>query len=213
MLSPVTLSADGLPLPTSLGGTTVHVTDSAGTRRSAPLFFVSPGQLNFQVPPGTAVGRATIEVFGGEVVRSTARVQIEATGPGVFTANASGQGIAAAIAVKVAADSTQTSQLVFQCGQAAGSCAANPIDMGAAADRVFIELFGTGIRNRAGISAVGVTIGGENAKVLYAGPQPQFVGLDQVNVEVPTDMRGRGQVDVVVSVDSKSGNVVKLNFL
>ena len=44
------------------------------------------------------------------------------------------------------------------------------------------------------------------------GPQPQFVGLDQVNVEVPTDMRGRGQVDVVVSVDSKSGNVVKLNF-
>jgi uncharacterized protein (TIGR03437 family) len=212
-LSPVTLSADAVPLPTSLGGTAIRVTDSHGTRRFAPLFYVSPGQLNFQMPPGTITGQATIEVIGGDVVRSSSRAQIESTAPGVFTANASGQGIAAAIAVKVAADDTQTFQLVFQCGQSAGSCVAKPIDLGSGADRIILELFGTGIRNNAGISSVGVTIGGENARVLYAGPQPQFVGLDQVNVEVPADLKGRGQVDVVVSVDSKSANTVTVNLL
>jgi uncharacterized protein (TIGR03437 family) len=165
------------------------------------------------MPPGASTEQATIEVIGGEVVRSTARVQIESTAPGVFTANASGQGIAAAIAVKVAADGTQTWQFVFQCGQAVGSCVANPIDMGSGADRIILELFGTGIRNNAGISTVGVTVGGENARVLYAGPQQQYVGLDQVNVEVPADLRGRGQVDVVVSVESKSANTVRVNLL
>jgi uncharacterized protein (TIGR03437 family) len=213
MLSPVSLSADLVPLPTSLGSTAIRVTDRDGTRRFAPLFYVSPGQVNFQMPPGTATGQATIEVIGGEVVRSTARVQVESTAPGVFTANASGQGIAAAIAVKVAADGTQTRQLVFQCGQGPASCVANPIDMGSEGDRVILELFGTGIRNHAGISTVGVTVGGENGRVLYAGPQQQYVGLDQVNVEVPADLKGRGHVDVIVSVESKSANTVRVNLL
>jgi len=45
-----------LPLPTQLAGVSVKVRDSAGEDRLAPLFFVSPEQINFQVPRGTAAG-------------------------------------------------------------------------------------------------------------------------------------------------------------
>ena len=212
MLSPATVSGDTIPLPTSLGGIMIQVTDSTGTSRFAPLFFVSPGQVNFQVPRGTAPGAARIAVIGGQAVRSNARAQIETTLPGIFTANASGQGVAAAVALRVDPSGVQTSQLTFQCGPAPGSCVLNPIDLGGATDVNYLLLFGTGIRNNAGLSSVGVTIAGENARVLYAGPQPQFLGLDQVNVEVPADLRGRGQVDVVVSVGSRSANPVTVSF-
>ena len=43
--------------------------DSQGTERFAPLFFVSPTQINFQVPPGTVAARALVTVIrGGETV-------------------------------------------------------------------------------------------------------------------------------------------------
>jgi hypothetical protein len=48
-----------IPLPTILRGTTVSVKDSAGIERSAQLFFVSSGQLNYLMPPGTAAGSGT----------------------------------------------------------------------------------------------------------------------------------------------------------
>ena len=48
-LSSEVLSAAELPLPTTLGDTRVRFYDSLGTRRFAPLFYVSPGQINFQV--------------------------------------------------------------------------------------------------------------------------------------------------------------------
>jgi len=41
-----------VPLPTTLAGTTVRVRDSAGVERLGPLFFVSAGQINYQLPPG-----------------------------------------------------------------------------------------------------------------------------------------------------------------
>jgi len=56
------LAATTVPLPTNLLGTTVKVTDSAGTTRDAGLFFVSAGQINYQVPPGTVDGLATVVV-------------------------------------------------------------------------------------------------------------------------------------------------------
>src|SRR5262249_344998 len=59
-LATTTQTALSLPLPTALAGTSVMVKDSAGSQRMAPLFFVSSGQVNYLVPPGTAVGAATV---------------------------------------------------------------------------------------------------------------------------------------------------------
>jgi len=48
----------------------------------------------------------------------------------LFSANANGKGIAAAVVQKLAADKSQTSVFVFTCGSIAGSCAPAPIDFG-----------------------------------------------------------------------------------
>jgi uncharacterized protein (TIGR03437 family) len=66
-------------VPTNLQGTSVKVTDKAGTERLAPLFFVSPNQINLQIPPGTAPGAATLTVTRSQGEPVSAVAQVEAT--------------------------------------------------------------------------------------------------------------------------------------
>jgi len=61
-LSTQTAVANSSPLPTELAGVFLKVRDSPGVERRAPLFFVSPGQINFLMPGGTASGTATLTV-------------------------------------------------------------------------------------------------------------------------------------------------------
>src|SRR5262249_14905063 len=65
-LAPVSQSAAAVPLPSTIAGTRITVRDSAGTERIAPLFFVSPMQVNYQVPPGTVEGNATVIATAGD---------------------------------------------------------------------------------------------------------------------------------------------------
>ncbi|MGH9845001.1 MAG: BACON domain-containing protein [Blastocatellia bacterium] len=85
-LATASRSATTSPLPTELAGTTVRIKDSLNTERSAPLFFVSPTQVNLQIPPGTASGAATITITSGDGAVSTGTAQIAAVAPGLFTA-------------------------------------------------------------------------------------------------------------------------------
>jgi len=64
-LATTTEAATQTPLPAELAGTRVEVTDSAGTTRAAPLFFVSPGQISYMIPEGTALGTANVRVRTG----------------------------------------------------------------------------------------------------------------------------------------------------
>ncbi|MCI0418040.1 MAG: hypothetical protein L0312_02275, partial [Acidobacteria bacterium] len=59
---------------------------------------------------------------------------------------------------------------------------------------------------------VNIKIGGTDATALYAGPQEAFVGLDQVNLLAPRSLIGRGIVDVVVTIDGKVANTVKVHI-
>jgi uncharacterized protein (TIGR03437 family) len=52
------------------------------------------------------------------------------------------------------------------------------------------------------------TIGNENATNLYAGAQSQYPGLDQINVQIPPDLKGRGRLSVVVTVNGRISNPV-----
>jgi uncharacterized protein (TIGR03437 family) len=178
-LSPATGEAASLPLPTSLAGFILTITDSRGIERPAPLFYISPGQVNFLVPAGVAPGQARVAIFNGPVLRSTARIQVDAVAPALFTQDASGKGLAAANVI-------------------------------ASGNTFYVILYGTGIRNRTSLSAVSATIGGVNARVEYAGAQGQFVGLDQVNLAVPPQVAGRGVVDVVLTVGSRTANPVQV---
>ncbi len=61
-----TTTATSAPLPTDLAGTSVKIRDSAGAERSAPLFFISPNQVNYLFPPETAPGAATATIVSGD---------------------------------------------------------------------------------------------------------------------------------------------------
>ena len=196
-------SASAAPLPATLAGSTVSVTDSRGATHAAPLFYVSPGQVNFLVPAAVAPGDATVTLSRTDAISFRGPVRISPVAPGLFAANANGRGVAAAVALRANAAGGQTSQLVFTCAE---TCTPVPIDLGAGSDQVYLLLFGTGIRGHTG--PVSVTIGGLAAQVLYAGPQNQFFGLDQVNVLVPPSLRGRGEVGIALAVEDLAANLV-----
>ena len=180
---------------------------------SVPLFFVSPDQVNFAVPGGVARGLAVIAVYRGQVQMFSGNVQIEAVAPALFSANSDGRGVAAALAVHVKPDGSQSWHYVFTPEAPPGSRTSTPIDMGPDNETVFLVLFGTGIRGRSRLSAVRATVAGFPADVEYAGPQPDFVGLDQVNVRLPRDpAMPRGEVDVVLTVDERPANKVTVNI-
>ncbi|MEP7343576.1 MAG: BACON domain-containing carbohydrate-binding protein [Acidobacteriota bacterium] len=204
--------ANSLPLPTTLLGTTVKVKDSAGAERLAPLFFVAPTQINFQIPPGTATGTANLTITGGDGTVSSGNVAITNVAPGLFTADASGQGLAAAVAFRIKADGAQSFEPVSMFDPGTGRFVAVPIDLGPEGDQVFLLLFGTGLRFRSSLTAASATIGGINSEVLYVGSQGDFVGLDQINLSLPRSLAGRGEVDTLLTVDGKTANTVKVKI-
>jgi uncharacterized protein (TIGR03437 family) len=210
-LATTTQSAATLPLPTSLDGTTINVKDSAGAERLAPLFFVSPAQANYQMPPGTLSGTATVTITNryGEVSAGT--VRIASVAPGLFAANANGQGVAAAVALRIKADGTQSFEPVARFDAATNRFVPALIDLGPETDQVFLILFGTGVRFNSGLSATTVNIGGVSSEVLFAGAAPGFVGLDQANVRLPRSLIGRGEVEIRLSADGQQANVVTVN--
>jgi len=198
--------ATSVPLPTTLAGASVRVRDSAGTERAAPLFFVAPGQINYQIPPGTVGGTSNISVVRGETVIAAGTASIATVAPGLFAANANGQGVAAAVVFRRRADGSESFEPVAQFDQAQNRFVAVPIDLGPETDQVTLILFGTGIRFRSALSTVTCNIGGASAPVSFAGAQGDFVGLDQVNVSLPRSLMGRGEVEIKFTVDGKEAN-------
>jgi trimeric autotransporter adhesin len=211
-LATQTLTAPITPLPTTLAGTTVRVRDSAGMERLAPLFFVSPTQVNYIMPAGTATGAATVTITSGSGKLSLGAVQIAAVAPGLFAANANGQGVAAAVVLRVRGDGSQSFEPVAQFDATTGRFVSTPIDLGPATDQVFLILFGTGFRAASSLNNVAVRIGGASAEVLFAGAQGDLAGLDQSNVRVPRSLAGRSEVDVVLTVDGKAANTVRVSI-
>ena len=211
-LATASQSASSLPLPSSLAGTTVKVKDSAGVERLAPLFYVSPLQVNYQLPPQTALGTATITMTSSDGTISAGVAQVAAVSPGLFAANANGQGVAATVALRLKADHSQNYESVMVYNAVQNKFVTLPLDLNPATDEVYLLLFGTGVRFRSSLAAVSVKIGGVEAPVLYAGAQGDFVGLDQINVRIPVSLVGRGEVDVVLIVDGQISNTVQINI-
>jgi len=211
-LATSTVVATATPLPTALAGTNVTVRDSANVDRQAPLFFVSPGQINYLVPSGTSPGDATVTIASGDGSRATGRIKVEAVAPGLFSANSNGQGVAAAVVLRVKANGDRIYEAISRFDTAQQKFVSVPIDLGPDTDAVYLILYGTGVRFRSALSAVTASIGGANAGVLYAGGDTGFVGLDQVNVLLPRSLAGRGEVDATLTVDGKTTNTVRVNI-
>ena len=193
-----------------LNGVRLEVTDSAGAARTAYPQFVSPQQANFVLPEVAEGGRAelALRTSSGATLRSVE--QIFNVAPAIFTANGSGAGVAAAYLVRNTPQG-QRKDLIFACaaGQNGVSCEPVPVDLGPSGDAV-LELYATGVRNAAGQAAVRAWIGGKAADVLYAGPQPEFPGLDQINLRLPPGLTGLAEV--IVEAEGTRANIVTLSI-
>jgi uncharacterized protein (TIGR03437 family) len=190
----------------------VKIKDSSGTERLAPLFFVAPAQINYQNPPGITAGEATITITSGNGAVSIGTTQVAAVAPGLFGANSNGEGVAAAVAVRIRADNSQVFEPVSRFDSAQNKFVPVPIDLGPASEQVFLVLYGTGIRHRSSLSTVTVNLGGSDAQVGYAGSQDDFIGLDQINVRIPRELAGRGDVFVSLRADGVEANSVLVNI-
>jgi uncharacterized protein (TIGR03437 family) len=210
-LATTTVAAASNPLPTSLAGTTVRLRDASGNERLAPLFFVSPAQINFQVAPGILIGNSSITITSGSGVVSTGSLAVESVAPGLFAANANGQGVAAAVALRIR-NAVQSFEPAFQFNAAQNQFVPVQIDLGPATDQVFLVLFTTGVRFRSSLSAVSYNVGGATGTPTFAGAQGSLVGVDQVNVPLSRSLIGRGLVNVTLTVDGKASNTVTVSI-
>ena len=215
-LSVASESASSLPLPTSLAGTTVKVKDSQGSERLSPLLFVSLTQINYIIPAGTAPAMATVTVTNARGEVSTGTEMIMAVGPGFFTADASGKGIPAAVVLRVK-DGKSTYEPIARYDAEQQKLVLIPIDLGPeagyATEQVFLVLFGTGFRFREPLSAGPVVYFGNSfVEPLYIGAQPDYPGLDQVNLPIPRSLIGKGEVVIGMSMDDKGANPVRINI-
>ncbi len=193
-------------LGTTLVGTTVTIADSTGASTLAPLFYVSPAQVNYEVPASVALGAATITVKSGDGTIGTGSVTITDVEPGLFLFNTSG--LIAGSILRVTDSGQQVAENLFT-QDGAGNITASPVDL--SNGQVYLILYGTGIR-RAAASQVTVSVGGVNAPVSYAGAQGGFVGLDQINVLLPASLAGRGDVPLSVTAAGRQSNTARITI-
>lgn len=191
-LASQTAGATSLPLPTSLDGTSVYVNGSA-----AGLLYVSKQQVNYVIPSSTRLGPADVVIVARDGVVSRGTVNVAANIPAIFTGKSNGTGAPAGVA------STDGQNFDISLSNADG--APVPIDAGD-----YVALFGTGIRFAS--TSMKITIGGMDIEPLFFGPQGSFEALDQVNLQIPQALAGKGDVDLVLTLDGKTSNTVKFSI-
>jgi uncharacterized protein (TIGR03437 family) len=188
-------------LPVELAGVSLSINNAA-----AGLYFVSPKEIQFVVPPGLTVqtGTATYPVVinvneGGAVRTIRSALQVVAAQPDIFTR-----------------PDAPTRAFVFNV--TTGTSMAEPpdgfpvtTDVAGTAKPTILAIFLTGVRNPSITRAnVTVTIGdrnltGADIQQLTAGSERAFSptdmpGVDQLNVQLRADMAGLGDQPLVISV-------------
>jgi uncharacterized protein (TIGR03437 family) len=185
-----------LPLPTNLFGTRVSIGNLA-----AQLLYVSPTQINLVIPDSAPMGQTSVTINGSNGQISTGSALIQRIAPGIFTTPSDGQGMAAALTTY---DGIYYYPVVNPDGTP------RSLSVGTAEQPAYLILFATGLRGRAQLQDVMVLINGIYCQPVYAGPQPNYAGLDQINVPLPQALRGAGEVEVEVLINGMASNRTRL---
>jgi uncharacterized protein (TIGR03437 family) len=200
------LAAHSLPLPTAICGTSVTVGNV-----KAPLFFVSAGQLAFQVPYELPTGQQPVAVFVNDAASAQVTSALAPSSPGIFTLP-DGK---TAVAQDFGADGKSFFVLDPN----------NPDTFAAPGDFLVFYLSGLGqtspvMRTNTPAPQVPplprlinepvVTIGGVAVPSLFAGLTPGFVGLYQINVQLPNHIPSGDAVPVVVVAGGQTSNVASI---
>jgi len=191
-LASQSVPARTLPLPTQLDGTTVYVNGVP-----AGLLYVSEKQVNYVIPQHTPLGQAEVVVVAKDGTVSRGVVKVTNTTPAIFTGRGDGAGAPAAVA------SRDGQNFDILLSNADGSPV--PIDAGN-----YVALFGTGMRFSS--TPMKINIGGVDIFPLFFGPQGALEGTDQVNLQIPQSLAGKGDVDLTLTLDGMTSNTVKFKI-
>ena len=195
-----TLLAGEVPLPTTLGDTSVAFNDIP-----APLFFVSGTQINAQVPFEliTGSGPTSVPVRRGSETSVAQPSAIAPVSPGIFTLNQQGTGAGAILHAEdfqPVSDSAPARPgeflLIFCSGLGPVQPEVPSGDVAPTAEPLART-----------VSPPMVNIAGIAADVTFSGLAPGFVGLYQVNVQVPGGVPS-GSQDVEIIINGVSSNIV-----
>jgi uncharacterized protein (TIGR03437 family) len=193
-LSSGTAGATAVPLPTSLGGDSVTVNGVP-----IPLFYVSPSQINGQVPYETAVGEAVVVVTTGGVATPGIAMNVSANAPGVLQF---GAGRAVAINPNGSVNNTGV-------GAKAGATVVIYMTGEGAVNGTVVT--GTASSSSPLLSTKATTtalVGGADATVSFSGLTPGGVGLMQVNLVIPAI--AAGDYPLVITVGGVSSAALLL---
>lgn len=205
-------SASSIPLPTELAGTRVEIRGTGLDWVATPLFYMSPTQINFQIPPSFGGDSLWLRVVRGQTSSwSTISTSIHGRSASLFSADSSGNGAAAGSFVRVLADQTQQRGDLFRCD--GNGCAVNPVSFGGAGNQLYLEIYGTGFRDPGLPSNLRVYLGGREVPVEFAGPHATLVGLDQLNIKVPEDIERNTDLDLYLWVRNSNPAWVASNRL
>jgi uncharacterized protein (TIGR03437 family) len=208
-------AASAIPLPRSLQSTTVYVNGIA-----APLFFTSAGQINYQMPYRTQAGQASVVVLRDDGVAAYGVVDVIAAVPALFTLNQQGTGQAAALnqdfslnsdpGVNPQAKRARKGEFIILFGSgtgaqlvASGSAPPQPLTINDGEAAGVNPLPATA-------TAPAITIGGKAAPVGFSGLAPGFVGLWQLNVQIPTDAPSGASVEVIINLGGVDSRIVTI---
>jgi uncharacterized protein (TIGR03437 family) len=179
-------SASSAPLPLTISGVSATLNGEA-----VPLWFVSPGQLNVQIPYEAPVGTsATLEINNNGQIASWTLPIISAASPGIFVNPGSGN-----IVNGLPAPSPGTETALY----VTGIGAVTPAIATGAAPAASTPLSGL----PAPVQNVSVTVNGKPATVQFAGIIWGNIGVAQINFTVPLGTPA-GAAQVVVTVGSAS---------
>ncbi len=189
-LAPSFQPASSVPLPTSMAGVSATVNNVP-----APFYYVSPGQLNLQIPYEAGVGPATL-IVNNNGQKASQSFSVVALAPGIFT-DPNG--------VVVPFGSAAPGNIITLYITGAGAVTP-PLATGAA------PAASTPLANLpAPVQSATVTVGGLAAPYVWAGIPWGLVGVVQVNYQVPSGVAS-GPQPVVVSVGGVPSAAATLNI-
>ena len=209
-LGPARQAVRSDPLRLAMLGSSVSVTGSDDVSRVAGLKLVASGRINFVVPADTPTGTESVSVGVPGASSESFEISVAGTAPGLFSANLSGTGVAAAEIVRIAPDGTQTREPAFVRDPETASYIAVALDLGSAEDQAWLVLCGTGFLWATASSA---QVGGEAVPIRAIWPQPGVAGVNLVEAgPLPRSLAGRGEVAVTLTADGVQSNEVTVAF-
>lgn len=192
-----TATSTASPLPTTLANVSVRVNN-----RTAPLYFVSSGQINFVVPNATENGAQTVEVLSGTTVVARGSVNVWEIFPALAASDtaATRQGIIQNQDFGINSQSTRARRGEIIQLYATGCGRTNPVSVDGLAPASLSPT----------VAPAEAFVGNLPATVQFAGAHPQFPGICQVNVVVPDQAFITGQTPLFITIGGIASNPVSV---